>query len=107
MPSSLLPMLLFGGFFIRFDELSVALKPLVYTSPFGYAFKAIGQSLYGNNRTDVGCSEGGECFYTSGEDILKMLDMENVSYWNEVSGLGIIIIVLHVILFICLLVKVK
>ncbi|XP_001863370.2 ATP-binding cassette sub-family G member 1 [Culex quinquefasciatus] len=107
MPSSLLPMLLFGGFFIRFDELSVALKPLVYTSPFGYAFKAIGQALYGNNRTDVGCSEGGECFYTSGEDILKMLDMENVSYWNEVSGLGIIIVVLHVILFICLLIKVK
>lgn len=106
-PSSLLPMLLFGGFFIRFDELNVALKPLVYTSPFGYAFKAIGQTVYGYNRTELPCNVEGECFYTSGDQILKMLDMEHANYRDEVAGLIAIVVVLHALLYICLLFKAK
>ncbi|KAL9699601.1 hypothetical protein quinque_003042 [Culex quinquefasciatus] len=106
-PSALLAMLLFSGFFIHFSELNVVLRPLIYVSPFSYGFKGILDAVYGFNRTELTCHVESDCVYRTGEQVLHMLDMQGIEYWNEVAGLCTCVIVLLVGFFVCLLFKIK
>lgn len=100
-------MLLFSGFFIHFSELNVVLRPLIYVSPFSYGFKGILDAVYGFNRTELTCHVESDCVYRTGEQVLHMLDMQGIEYWNEVAGLCTCVIVLLVGFFVCLLFKIK
>lgn len=108
-PVTILTMALFGGFFIRFNELVSVLRPLVHLSPFKYAFEGTSLAVYGFNRTELACgSDVAEmCPYRSGDQVLAMLDMERADYWVDVAGLSIIVAVMHVVVYTCLWVKVR
>ncbi|EDS38498.1 abc transporter [Culex quinquefasciatus] len=110
-PVAILTMVLFGGFFIRFNELVPFLRPLTHLSPFKYAFEGVAQSIYGFNRTDLACSAGSDdarvCPFQTGDQVLAMLDMDQADYGVDVGGLAVIVGVMHVVVYVCLWVKVR
>ncbi|XP_055598351.1 ATP-binding cassette sub-family G member 1-like isoform X2 [Uranotaenia lowii] len=103
---TLIPCILFSGFFIRYDELSVLFQPLTYLSPFRYTFEGMSLAIYGNNRTDLACDEM-FCYYRKSKRVLEMLDMEKSEFWTDVLGMLIIIVTLHVALYVSLRCKVR
>lgn len=105
-PASSIPMLIFSGFFIRFNELSDYLKPLTYVSYFRYSLEGSIQAIFGYNRTELTCSTD-FCYYKSTEKFLKDMDMLGDRYGNDVIALIIWIIALQISFYISLIVKVK
>ncbi|XP_055598978.1 ATP-binding cassette sub-family G member 1-like [Uranotaenia lowii] len=105
-PVTLVPTVLFCGFFIRYDELPAAFRPLTFISPLRFAFEGIAMSYYGFDRKDLDCSEI-FCYYRKPQKILEMLDMEESNYWVDLGGLIGCIFVLHVALFASLRWKVR
>lgn len=105
-PTTLIPAVLFSGFFIRYDELFDVFKPLTYISPFRFAFEGTSIAAYGFDRKDLGCSEM-FCYYRKAKKVLEMLDMEGSNIWVDVGGMAIIIFGLHVLLYVSLRFKVR
>ncbi|XP_055632418.1 ABC transporter G family member 2-like [Toxorhynchites rutilus septentrionalis] len=105
-PTMLIPAVLFCGFFIRYNELADAFKPLTYISPFRFTFEGIAMALYGYRRKDLGCSEM-FCYYRKATKVLDMLDMVNADFWFDVGGISLIICALHVALYISLCFKLR
>uniref|UniRef100_A0AAG5D9G1 ABC transporter domain-containing protein n=1 Tax=Anopheles atroparvus TaxID=41427 RepID=A0AAG5D9G1_ANOAO len=105
-PASIIPALLFSGFFIRYNELQDFFKPLTQISYFRYAFEGLVQATYSHNRTELGCEEI-FCYYRKTSKILETLHMEPNRYWTDVAGLSIWIVVLHVILYLSLRLRLR
>lgn len=105
-PSSIVPMVLFSGFFIRYGELLDAYKPLTYVSYFRYGFEGLALATYGFNRTEIGCEEM-FCYYRKSKKVLELLEIQNSNYWFDVAGLGVWITVLHVLLYVSLRLRLK
>ncbi|ETN68006.1 ATP-binding cassette sub-family G member 4 [Anopheles darlingi] len=97
-PASIIPAVLFSGFFIRYKELLAAYRPLTYVSYFRYGFEGLAQASYGFNRTELACGEM-FCYYRKTAKIMEMLQMERDRYWYDVAGLAVWISVLHVLLY--------
>uniref|UniRef100_A0A1S4KHN5 ABC-2 type transporter transmembrane domain-containing protein n=2 Tax=Culex quinquefasciatus TaxID=7176 RepID=A0A1S4KHN5_CULQU len=97
-PSSMIPMILFSGFFIRYSELLDVFKPLTYVSPFRYGFEGLALTTYGMNRTEIGC-EDMFCYYRKSVKVLELLEVKDSCYWMDVGGLGVWILVLHILLY--------
>ncbi|ETN68007.1 ATP-binding cassette sub-family G member 4 [Anopheles darlingi] len=100
-PASIIPALLFSGFFIRYNELMDFFKPLTLISYFRYGFEGLVQATYGHNRTELGCAEI-FCYYRKTSKVLEALHMVPDRYWTDVLGLSIWIVFLHVVLYISL-----
>ncbi|XP_058818863.1 ATP-binding cassette sub-family G member 1-like [Topomyia yanbarensis] len=105
-PSTVVPMILFSGFFIRYSELLSVFKPLTYVSPFRYGFEGLALATYGFNRTEIGCEEM-FCYYRKSAKVLQMLEVDRSNYWIDVAGLGVWIFVLHVSLYVSLRCKLR
>ncbi|XP_065078459.1 ATP-binding cassette sub-family G member 4-like [Ochlerotatus camptorhynchus] len=105
-PSSIVPMVLFSGFFIRYGELLDVFKPLTYVSHFRYGFEGLALATYGFNRTELGCEEM-FCYYRKSKKVLELLEIENSNYWFDVAGLGVWIAVLHVMLYVSLRLRLR
>ncbi|EDS38500.1 pleiotropic drug resistance protein 5 [Culex quinquefasciatus] len=105
-PVTMLPGVLFCGFFIRYDELFAAFQPLTFVSPFRFTFEGASLALYGFGRKDLGCSEM-FCYYRKAAKILDMLDMKDENFWIDVGGLVTIIVLLHVALYISLRMRLR
>uniref|UniRef100_A0A2M4AAC3 Putative transporter abc superfamily breast cancer resistance protein n=1 Tax=Anopheles triannulatus TaxID=58253 RepID=A0A2M4AAC3_9DIPT len=97
-PASIIPALLFSGFFIRYNELMDCFKPLTLISYFRYGFEGLVQATYGHNRTELGCAEI-FCYYRKTSKVLEALHMVPDRYWTDVLGLSIWIVFLHVVLY--------
>uniref|UniRef100_A0A2M4DP32 Putative cytochrome n=1 Tax=Anopheles darlingi TaxID=43151 RepID=A0A2M4DP32_ANODA len=105
-PASIIPAVLFSGFFIRYKELLAAYRPLTYVSYFRYGFEGLAQASYGFNRTELACGEM-FCYYRKTAKIMEMLQMERDRYWYEVAGLAVWISVLHVLLYVSLRLRLR
>ncbi|XP_052896159.1 ATP-binding cassette sub-family G member 4-like isoform X2 [Anopheles moucheti] len=105
-PASIIPALLFSGFFIRYNELFDFFKPLTLVSYFRYGFEGLVQATYGHNRTELGCEEI-FCYYRKTSKILEALHMEPNRYWTDVLGLGIWILFLHIVLYLSLRLRLR
>ncbi|KFB39941.1 AGAP009471-PA-like protein [Anopheles sinensis] len=105
-PASIIPALLFSGFFIRYNELQDMFKPLTLISYFRYGFEGLVQATYGHNRTELGCEEI-FCYYRKTSKILEALHMEPNRYWVDVAGLAIWIAFLHVVLYLSLRLRLR
>ncbi|XP_035792455.1 ATP-binding cassette sub-family G member 1-like isoform X3 [Anopheles albimanus] len=97
-PASIIPALLFSGFFIRYNELMDFFKPLTVISYFRYGFEGLVQATYGHNRTELGCAEI-FCYYRKTSKVLEALHIVPDRYWIDVLGLSIWIMFLHVVLY--------
>uniref|UniRef100_A0A2M4BXH0 Putative the eye pigment transporter n=1 Tax=Anopheles marajoara TaxID=58244 RepID=A0A2M4BXH0_9DIPT len=97
-PASIIPALLFSGFFIRYNELMDFFKPLTLISYFRYGFEGLVQATYGHNRPELGCAEI-FCYYRKTSKVLEALHMVPNRYWTDVLGLSIWIVFLHVVLY--------
>uniref|UniRef100_A0A182MEC7 ABC transporter domain-containing protein n=1 Tax=Anopheles culicifacies TaxID=139723 RepID=A0A182MEC7_9DIPT len=100
-PASVIPAVMFSGFFIRYNELLAVFKPLTYVSYFRYGFEGLAQATYGLNRTQLDCSEM-FCYYRKTGKVMEMLQMEQDRYWYDVVGLAVWIVVLHILLYVSL-----
>uniref|UniRef100_A0A182YMF2 ABC transporter domain-containing protein n=1 Tax=Anopheles stephensi TaxID=30069 RepID=A0A182YMF2_ANOST len=100
-PASIIPAVMFSGFFIRYNELLAVFRPLTYVSYFRYGFEGLAQATYGLNRTQLGCSEM-FCYYRKTSKVMEMLQMEQDRYWYDVVGLAVWIAVLHILLYVSL-----
>ncbi|XP_062534019.1 ATP-binding cassette sub-family G member 1-like [Armigeres subalbatus] len=105
-PTTLIPAVLFSGFFIRYDELFGVFKPLTYISAFRFAFEGVSMAAYGFEREDLNCSEM-FCYYRKAKKVLEMLDMENSCIWVDFGGMVVIILALHILLYFSLRYKVR
>ncbi|XP_055599190.1 ATP-binding cassette sub-family G member 4-like [Uranotaenia lowii] len=105
-PSSLIPMILFSGFFIRYSELLDVFKPLTYVSHFRYGFEGLALTSYGFNRTEIGC-EDMFCYYRKPKKVMEMLEIDQGNYWIDLAGLGVWIVVLHILLYISLRLRLR
>ncbi|EAT39575.1 AAEL008624-PA [Aedes aegypti] len=105
-PITLIPAVLFSGFFIRYDELADVFKPLTYISVFRFAFEGASLSAYGFARRDLDCSEI-FCYYRKPKKILEMLDMEDSCIWVDIGGMAIVVVGLHILLYLSLRFKVR
>uniref|UniRef100_A0A336KIY1 CSON011372 protein n=1 Tax=Culicoides sonorensis TaxID=179676 RepID=A0A336KIY1_CULSO len=104
LPATSIPMLIFSGFFIRFDELWSFWTPFTYVSYFRYGLEGSVQAIYGFNRTKLDCSQG-FCLFKNPEKFLKELDMANDTYALDLMGLFIWIVSLQIVLYCVLKLK--
>ncbi|EDS38499.1 ABC transporter family protein [Culex quinquefasciatus] len=74
LPILMLPGIIFCGFFIRYDELSLAFRWFTWVSPFRFTFEAATLGMYGFGREKLECSEI-FCYLQKPAKILDMLDM--------------------------------
>lgn len=103
-PCSTIPMLIFSGFFIKFNELVDMLRPMTKISYFRYAFEGSVHAIYGFNRTNLECSEP-FCYFRNTDKFLMHMNMNESEYWVDISALGIWIAVLITLLFLILKIK--
>ncbi|XP_043286081.1 ATP-binding cassette sub-family G member 4-like [Venturia canescens] len=97
-PALNIPMFLFAGFFLKLNEVPSYLRFFSSVSYFRYAFEGILQSIYGNNRTGMECSED-FCPIRKPEKVLSMMDMPTTSFWLIVVALVVWILCLHVTIY--------
>ncbi|XP_062534762.1 ATP-binding cassette sub-family G member 1-like [Armigeres subalbatus] len=104
-PCSVIPMLIFCGFFVRFREMFSFLVPFTYAGYFRYAFEGAMQAIYGFGRENIPCEKF--CYFSKVSKFLESFDMEENSFTMDVYGLLAWIVVLHVALFASLAFRLK
>lgn len=97
-------MLIFSGFFIRFNELIALFQPFTYLSYFRYGFEGSVRAIYGYNRTNLECSQI-YCYYQRTDKFLQHMDMTNDTYFMDICGLLIWIVLLQICLYYVLKIK--
>uniref|UniRef100_A0A8D8NVS5 ATP-binding cassette sub-family G member 1 n=2 Tax=Culex pipiens complex TaxID=518105 RepID=A0A8D8NVS5_CULPI len=97
----MLPGIIFCGFFIRYDELSLAFRWFTWVSPFRFTFEAATLGMYGFGREKLECSEI-FCYLQKPAKILDMLDMVDGNFWFDIFGISVFIFLQHVLLYLSL-----
>lgn len=97
-PCSLIPMLIFCGFFVRFREMFDFLIPLTYVGYFRYSFEGAMQAIYGFDRPNLPCS-GEFCYFSKVSKFMESFDMLENTFLMDVCGLVVWIFLLHVALY--------
>ncbi|EDS38496.1 ATP-dependent permease PDR11 [Culex quinquefasciatus] len=97
-PCSLIPMLMFCGFFVRFREMFDFLVPFTYVGYFRYSFEGAMQAIYGFGRENLRCAES-FCYFGKVSKFLESFDMVENTFVMDVAGLGVWIVAMHVVLF--------
>lgn len=97
-PCSLIPMLMFCGFFVRFREMFDFLLPFTYLGYFRYSFEGAMQAIYGFGRENLPCAES-FCYFGKVSKFLESFDMVENTFVMDVAGLGVWIVAMHVVLF--------
>ncbi|XP_050077323.1 ATP-binding cassette sub-family G member 4-like [Anopheles maculipalpis] len=97
-PCSVIPMLIFCGFFVRFREMFDFLIPFTYVAYFRYSFEGAMQAIYGFDRANLPCS-GDFCYFSKVPKFLESFDMLENTFVMDVCGLLGWVFVLHVALY--------
>lgn len=105
-PAINIPILVFAGVFIKFNDLSVYLQPFMYLSYFRNAYVGSILALYGYDRAKLKCSEM-YCHVRRPHQILEFVDATDDNYWNHIGAIGLWITSLLIIFFIALIARVK
>ncbi|PSN48087.1 ATP-binding cassette sub-family G member 4 [Blattella germanica] len=101
-----LPMLLFSGFYLRIQDMHIAIHWLSYVSFFRHGFEAMMECVYGYNRPRLRCSEA-YCHFRNPQKYLEEFGMENGTYWYDMIGLALWVIALQIILHLILHIKMR
>ncbi|XP_055678052.1 ATP-binding cassette sub-family G member 1-like [Lutzomyia longipalpis] len=106
LPATSMPMLIFCGFFIRYKEMPVFMKPLSYVPFFRYLYEGSFQALYGFGRSDLNCDQE-FCYFKSISKILEEMDMTNNNYHWDIVAVVIWILILKIVSYFALRMKLK
>ncbi|XP_058815896.1 ATP-binding cassette sub-family G member 4-like [Topomyia yanbarensis] len=104
-PCSVIPMLIFCGFFVRFREMFDFLIPFTYIGYFRYSFEGAMQAVYGFDRANIPCEKF--CYFGKVSKFMESFDMAENNFTMDVTGLLVWIFVLHVALFASLAIRLK
>jgi len=111
-PIFMIPLLLFSGFFVRFEQIPWYLKWISYASYMRYGFEGVLISIYGRNRSLLDCKaiSGVECsqacVFQNTTNILKEMDVKTDSVWVDLMVLTGFFIGLRIIAYAVLKVRV-
>ncbi|XP_049533701.1 ATP-binding cassette sub-family G member 4-like isoform X1 [Anopheles darlingi] len=105
-PCSVIPMLVFCGFFVRFSQMFDFLKPFTYFAYFRYSFEGSMQAIYGFDRENLPCT-GDFCYFSKVAKLLENFDILENTFVMDVCGLLVWILVLHVALYMSLVWRMK
>ncbi|XP_077285125.1 ATP-binding cassette sub-family G member 1-like [Arctopsyche grandis] len=95
LPAITIPIVIFSGFFLRFNEIPYYLKPFSYISYFGYTFEGLLLSVYDYDRPRLDCSVE-FCFFRSSKKFLNEMDITEGNYWTDVGFLVGFIVLLQI-----------
>jgi len=100
-PLIMMPLLIFGGFFVNTDSIPKYFIWLEYMSFFKYGFEAIVVNEW-NGKT-IGCDTGEICALTSGAQVIQSLGLNADNFGRDLGVLAILLIGFRVIAYLFLL----
>ncbi|XP_039259410.2 ATP-binding cassette subfamily G member 4-like [Styela clava] len=108
-PITTIPVLLFSGFFVRFETIPWYLKWLSYSSYVRYSFEGILISIYGLNRTQLQCNDesGVGCQFQDPTRVLQEMDVDEDDLWLDFVILAIFFVVLRLAAYFVLRLRVR
>nr|XP_002129068.1 ATP-binding cassette sub-family G member 4 isoform X1 [Ciona intestinalis] len=108
-PITAIPVLLFSGFFVRFEVIPWYLKWISYSSYIRYGFEGILVSIYGLNRTELQCNNdrGIGCQFRDTSRVLQEMDVEESNLALDFVILGIFFFGLRFLAYLVLRLRVK
>uniref|UniRef100_H2YL68 ABC transporter domain-containing protein n=1 Tax=Ciona savignyi TaxID=51511 RepID=H2YL68_CIOSA len=108
-PITAIPVLLFSGFFVRFEVIPWYLKWISYSSYVRYGFEGILVSIYGLNRTELQCNndKGVGCQFRDTKRVLQEMDVEENNLGLDFVILGIFFLGLRFLAYLVLRLRVK
>ncbi|GAB0087842.1 ATP-binding cassette sub-family G member 1 [Sergentomyia squamirostris] len=106
MPAMGLPPIVFCGYFIHYNEMPDILKPITYIPFFRYIFEGSFQAIYGFGRKNLDCHQV-FCYFRSVNKILEFMDMKENTYWIDVGGIIVWIIIFKILFYISLRGKIR
>ncbi|KAL4222302.1 ATPase [Mactra antiquata] len=107
-PPLMIPLLMFGGFFLNSDSVPPYFIWLEYLSWFKYANELIAVNQW-SNIDSIECEVNGTipCLYRNGEAVLKYLNFEADNRWLDWGLLFAMLIVYRFIAFLILFIKAR
>lgn len=79
-PLTILPFLIFSGFFVQFRDAHPYLRWLFHLSFLKYGFEGVMIAIYGYDRPKLFCSDV-YCHFAIPETLLNAVDMKQANYW--------------------------
>ncbi|XP_017753254.1 PREDICTED: ATP-binding cassette sub-family G member 1-like [Eufriesea mexicana] len=79
-PLTILPFLIFSGFFVQFRDAHPYLRWLFHLSFLKYGFEGVMIAIYGYGRPKLSCSDV-YCHFAIPETLLNAVDMKQTNYW--------------------------
>lgn len=86
LPALTIPMMIFSGFFLKFNEIPDYMKWLSYISFFRYGFESLLLALYDYNRKPLDCSIP-YCHFKPPTKFLEYMDVEKNNYTKNILAL--------------------
>ncbi|KAJ8687963.1 hypothetical protein QAD02_023758 [Eretmocerus hayati] len=105
-PLTIMPPVMFSGFFVHLSDAHPYLRWLFHISYCKYAFEAAVIAIYGYDRPRMKCSKD-YCHYSSPRQFLKAVDMKYTDYWFSTSVLVGSCIVLEIVSYLTLRFKLR
>ncbi|XP_076170303.1 ATP-binding cassette sub-family G member 1 isoform X1 [Ptiloglossa arizonensis] len=105
-PLTILPFLIFSGFFVQFRDAHPYLRWLFHLSFLKYGFEGVMVAMYGYNRPKLSCSEV-YCHFAVPEKLLSAVDMKQADYWFCMIVLTCLYLVLDIGAFALLKLKLE
>ncbi|KAL4222609.1 ATPase [Mactra antiquata] len=105
-PPLLIPLIMFGGFFLNSKSVPVYFIWLEYLSWFKYSNELIAVNQW-ENVNSIACDNSTICLYKSGDQVLTYLKFTKDNKWLDWGVLFAMLIVYRIIAFIILFVKAK
>ncbi|XP_076674576.1 ATP-binding cassette sub-family G member 4 isoform X1 [Andrena cerasifolii] len=105
-PLTILPFLIFSGFFVQFRHAHPYLRWLFHLSFLKYGFEGVMVAIYGYNRPKLSCSDV-YCHFATPEKLLSAVDMARVDYWFCLLVLAFLYVILEISTFTLLKLKLE
>lgn len=105
-PLTILPFLIFSGFFVQFRHAHPYLRWLFHLSFLKYGFEGVMIAIYGYNRPKLACSDV-YCHFAIPEKLLSAMDMTQADYWFSFLVLTALYVVLDLATFALLKLKLE
>lgn len=105
-PILTVPLVLFSGFFIKLNDISIYLKFISYVSYIRYGFEGAMLAIYGYDRQKLKCSEP-YCHYRNPDYFLESMSMNDAVYWIDVVALLGIFVLIRIVTYLFLRLKLR